>query len=101
MWTAAYEVGQLPLPDPACIPDAPAAVLASAFDALAAWPVLPLAEQIKQPDRNALDGVVFDLLQLNGAQRQAIRTAVLDLAQARVQRARSVERGAKITESGE
>jgi hypothetical protein len=87
LWTAAYEVGQLPLPDPACIPDAPAAALASAFDALAAWPVLPLAEQIKQPDRNALT-VVFDLFAVECDSGRS--SAVLDLAQARVQRARSV-----------
>lgn len=98
LWTAAYEAGQLPLPDPACISDAQALALVSSFDALAGWPVLPLAEQIKQPDREALDEAVFDLLQLNEAERRAIRAATVDLAQARVRRAKSVKRGADITE---
>ena len=91
LWIAAYEVGQLPLPDPARIPDAQAAALKAAFDALAAWPVLPLPEQVTQPDRVALDDAVFDLLQLDTAERRAIRTATVELVQARLARARSVE----------
>jgi len=101
LWIAAYEAGQLPLPDPAQITDAQASTLEAAFDALAARPVLPVSEQVKQPDRYALDETVFDLLQLNRTQRQAIRAAVMDLARSRLERARSVERGAKRVESGE
>ena len=91
LWIAAYEAGQLPLPDPARIPDAQAAALEAAFDALAARPVLPLAEQVTQPDRHTLDETVFDLLQLDTAERRAIRTATVELVQARLTRARSVE----------
>jgi len=90
LWIAAYEASQLPLPDPARITDAQAAALEAAFDALAARPVSPISEQVAQPARHALDETVFDLLQLNHTERQAIRTAMVDLAQARLARAKNV-----------
>jgi methylase of polypeptide subunit release factors len=93
LWIAAYEAGQLPFPDPARIPDAQAAAFEATFDALAARPVLPLPEQMTQPDRVALDDTVFDLLQLDTAERQAIRTETVELVQTRLTRARSVGRG--------
>jgi methylase of polypeptide subunit release factors len=92
LWVAAYEAGQLPLPDPARIPDAQAAALEVAFDALAAQPVLPLPEQMMQPNRVALDDRVFDLLQLDAAERWTIRVATMEVVRARLARARSVGR---------
>jgi methylase of polypeptide subunit release factors len=98
LWIAAYEAGQLPLPDPARISDAQAAALEAAFDALATRSVLPISEQVTLPDRHTLDETVFDLLQLCDVERRAIRTAAVDLAQARLARARSVERRTKSVE---
>jgi len=92
LWIAAYETGQLPIPDPAGIRDALACALEAAFDTLAARPILPIAEEVKQPDRDALDEMVFDLLELDDLARKAIRRAVCELAQARLTRAQSVER---------
>ena len=91
LWIAAYEAGQLPLPDPAHIADAQALALQAAFDALSARPVLPIMEEIKQPDRHALDETVFDLLELDDQTRATIRKSVGELAQARLTRARSVK----------
>jgi hypothetical protein len=93
LWIAAYEAGQLPLPNPARITDAQASALESAFDALATRPVLPLAEQVAQPARHSLDETVFDLLQLDVAERRAIREAVIEFVRMRLARAKSVERG--------
>jgi hypothetical protein len=101
LWIAAYEAGQLSLPDPARITDAQASALEAAFEALAARPVLPVSEEVSQADRHALDETVFDLLQLTRTERQAIRAAVVDLAQARLTRAKSVERRTKRVERGE
>jgi methylase of polypeptide subunit release factors len=92
LWLAAYEAGQLPLPDPTHIADAQASALESMFNSLAARPVLPIAEEMAQPDHHACDEMVFDLLELDGAARRAIRAAVVELAQARLTRAKSVER---------
>jgi methylase of polypeptide subunit release factors len=92
LWLAAYEAGQLPLPDPARLTDAQAAALESTFDTLAARPVLPIFEEMAQSDRRASDEKVFDLMELDNATRQAIRAAVVKLVQARLTRAKSVER---------
>jgi hypothetical protein len=92
LWIAAYEAGQLPLPDPARLADAQASALEIAFGALVTQPVLPISEQVAQPDRHALDERVFDLLELDVAARRAIRAAVVELAQARLTRAKSAER---------
>jgi hypothetical protein len=101
LWIAAYEAGQLPLPDPARISDAQTSALEAAFDALTARPVWPIAEEVKRSDRHALDEVVFDLLGLDDAGRKTIRMAVVELAQARLTRAKSVERKERRVESGE
>lgn len=90
LWIAAYETGQLFIPDPAGIGDARACALEAAFDALATRPILPIAQEVKQPDRHTLDELVFDLLELDDAARTAIRQAVCELAQARLTRAQSV-----------
>jgi hypothetical protein len=55
--------------------------------------VLPVQEEIEQPDRHSLDETVFDILQIGDAARQAIRAGVVELAQARLTRAKSMERG--------
>jgi hypothetical protein len=92
LWMAAYEASQLPLPDPARITSAQVSALRAAFDTLAARPVLPIAEEVTRPDHHILDEIVFDLLELDATARRAIRAAVVELAQARLTRARSVER---------
>ncbi len=95
LWIAAYEAGQLLLPDPARIPDGQSAELESALDALCARPVLPVQEQILQPERERLDEVVFDLLEMQEGERRAIRAAVVETARARwakAERRRTQER---------
>jgi len=94
LWIAAYEAGQLPLPDPAQITDAQASALEASLDALANRPVLSIAEKVIQPESHALDETVFDILKLDQKARGEIRSAVVELAQARLKRAKSVEREA-------
>ncbi len=90
LWLAAYEVSQLPLPDPARITEAQALALQAAFETLATRPVLPIADEVTRPDHYTLDEIVFDLLELDDAARKTIRSAVVELTQARLTRARSV-----------
>jgi hypothetical protein len=45
---------------------------------------------ICQPDRRALDEVVFDVLGLTAGEREAVYEAVINLARARLEKARSV-----------
>jgi hypothetical protein len=52
--------------------------------------VLPLEEELHQPDRRALDDVVFDVLGLTAGEREAVYEAVIELVRARLEKARSV-----------
>jgi hypothetical protein len=45
---------------------------------------------ICQPDRRALDEVVFDVLGLRAGEREAVYEAVVNLVRARLEKARSV-----------
>jgi len=45
---------------------------------------------ICQPDRRALDEVVFDVLGLTAGEREAVYEAVVNLVRARLEKARSV-----------
>jgi hypothetical protein len=46
--------------------------------------------EIHQPDRRALDEVVFDVLGLTAGEREAVYEAVVNLVRARLEKARSV-----------
>jgi hypothetical protein len=51
--------------------------------------VLAFEEEIHQPDRRALDDVVFDILGLTAGEREAVYEAVINLVRARLEKARS------------
>jgi hypothetical protein len=52
--------------------------------------VMNIFDEIRQPDRRALDEVVFDVLGLTAGEREAVYEAVVNLVRARLERARSV-----------
>ncbi len=54
-------------------------------------PVLSVTDEIRQPDRRALDHIIFDILGLTQGERDAVYEAVVDLVQARLEKARSVK----------
>lgn len=53
-------------------------------------PIRSIFEEIHQPDRRALDDVVFDVLGLTSGEREAVYEAVIELVRARLEKARSV-----------
>ncbi len=53
-------------------------------------PTVSVFEEIHQPDRRALDDVVFDVLGLTSGEREAVYEAVVNLVRARLEKARSV-----------
>jgi len=55
-----------------------------------ARPALPLEKELQQPDRRALDDVVFDVLGLTQGEREAVYEAVVELVRKRLEKARSV-----------
>ena len=64
--------------------------LEAAFEQMSKRPIQPLEIEIHQPDRRALDEVVFDVLGLSAGEREAVYEAVVHLVRARLQRAQSV-----------
>lgn len=57
---------------------------------LPARAVLPFEEELRQPDRRALDDVVFEALGLTAGEREAVYEAVIELVRARLEKAQSV-----------
>jgi len=92
LWLATYELAALPLPDPRTLEPGQALELAEAFDRLAARPVVATAADLDQPDRRALDDIVFDLAGLTPAEGNAARAALRDALTVRRQRAKQVTR---------
>jgi hypothetical protein len=64
--------------------------LEAAFEQMSKRPIQPLEIEIHQPDRRALDEVVFDVLGLTVGEREAVYEAVVNLVRARLERAQSV-----------
>lgn len=60
------------------------------FDSLRKRITLPLEYEVTQPDRCALDDVVFDVLGLTAGEREAVYEAVIELVRARLEKAKSV-----------
>ena len=53
--------------------------------------ILSLFEEIHQPDRRALDSLIFDALALTQGERDAVYEAVVDLVEARLNKAKSLQ----------
>jgi len=88
--TAVYEANRVPVLAPLLLAAAGATSLKDAFDRMRSREILPILDEIHQPDRRALDEVVFDVLGLTAGEREAVYEAVIDLVRARLERARSV-----------
>ena len=53
-------------------------------------PIRYIFDEIRQPDRRALDKIIFDALELTADEREAVYEAVSDLVRQRLEKARSV-----------
>jgi len=89
LWLAAYEVGDILLPDPRHLPSAQVTELEQAFAPLAARPITAVVTELTRPDRQALDAVVFDILKLDGIERSAVLDALRERVETRQLRARN------------
>ena len=88
LWLATYELAGIPLPDLTTLDADRRAALAAAHERLSAHPIVPTtADDLAQPDRLALDELVFDLVGLSLAERRAAREALLDCLDGRRHRA--------------
>ena len=63
------------------------------YDKIKTREILPIFDEIQQPDRRALDAIIFDALNLTQGERDAVYEAVIDLVQTRLQKASSLKGG--------
>ena len=88
--TAVYEANQIPIINPSLILISDAKQIEKR---LSKREILPISAEIQQPDRRALDTIIFDALNLTQGERDAVYEAVIDLVQARLQKANSLKGG--------
>jgi hypothetical protein len=91
-----YEVAQLPSLNPEAIPEAVATKIVNAVRRIADRPILPVLEEVNQPDRQALDDAVleaigFDDLEERGKVLAELYAAVCQRVESRFERARSAQ----------
>jgi len=89
-----YEVAQLPFLDPQVIPELVATKIVDAVRKIADRPILPVLEEVNQPDRQALDDAVleaigFDNPEERGQVLSELYAAVCQRVESRFERARS------------
>ena len=87
--TTVYEANQILIVDPGYI---------SVNDArrvekmLSEREILPISDEIHQSDRRDLDALIFDVLDLTQGERDGVYEAVVNLVEARLNKARSLQR---------
>ena len=65
--------------------------LSQAFEPMKQRPVLPIFDEIHQPDRRTLDAIIFDILNLTQGERDGVYEAVVGLVEARLKKASSLK----------
>ncbi len=85
-----YEVAGLHLLNPDMLTKKQVDTLLEAGEMMSERPMLSITNEVKQPDRRALDEVVFDVLGLTVGEREAVYEAVVELVKNRLAKARSV-----------
>jgi hypothetical protein len=89
LWLAIYEIGSMRLPDPRQLLPSQLATLEQLFTQLAQRPLLNIDMELVQPDRQALDAAVFDLLGFSESEQTAVLEALLERVEDRLRRASS------------
>ena len=65
--------------------------LRQAFEPMKQRNVLSIFDEILQPDRRALDAIIFDVLGLTQGERDGVYEGVVNLVEARLRKARSLK----------
>ena len=93
LWLAGYEVARIQLPNPEELGPHACRSLEEALAPLLDAPVLPVADQVTQPAQRRLDSVVFELLGLVSAERDAVVAGAVERAGLRISRAAAARGG--------
>ena len=84
MKTPVYEVKEFQIPNTTIIP------LQDFKDSLFKRDILTIEEELNKPDRQTLDNIIFDALNLTQGERDAVYEAVISLVEARLKKAGSL-----------
>ena len=77
--------------DPKVLSQQQVSELEKCYESVAVRPVLPIFDEVHQPDRRDLDSVAFDALHLTKGERDAVYQALVELVQARLSKASSLK----------
>ncbi len=91
-----YEVAQLPFLDPEAVPKDVATKIVNAIRKIADRPILPVLEEVNQPDRRALDDAVLEAIGFEDPEERGkvlseLYAAVCQRVESRFERARSTQ----------
>ena len=86
IYTNVYWLKTLPILEESCVENE----IHQCYEAIKTREILPIFDEIQQPDRRALDALIFDALNLTQGERDAAYEGVIHLVEARLQKAQSL-----------
>ena len=89
IYTNVYWLKTLPILEESCVENE----IRQCYETIKTREILPIFDEIQQPDRRALDAFIFDALNLTQGERDGVYEAVVHLVEARLQKASSLRGG--------
>ncbi len=87
IYTNVYWLKTLPILEERCVESE----IYQCYETIKTREILPIFDEIQQPDRRALDTLIFDALNLTQGERDGVYEAVIHLVEARLQKASSLK----------
>lgn len=87
IYTNVYWLKTLPILGESCVENA----IHRCYETIKTREILPIFDEIHQPDRRALDEIIFDTLNLTQGERDGVYEAVIHLVETRLQKASSLK----------
>ena len=85
-----YEIADLYLPKRSCFDSSAHEQLIDIFKSMSERTIDKIHDEVNEPDRRALDAIIFDALDLTQGERKDVYKAVVHLVKARLQKAQSL-----------
>ena len=86
IYTNVYWLKTLPILEESCVENE----IRQCYETIKTREILPIFNEIQQPDRRALDAFIFDAFNLTQGERDGVYEAVIHLVEARLQKASSL-----------
>ena len=89
IYTNVYWLKTLPILEESCVENE----IRQCYETMKTREILPIFDEIQQPDRRALDAIIFDALDLTQEEQEEMYEAVVHLVETRLQKASSLRGG--------